>query len=400
MFGSSALSTLALFGAGKIGRSFIAQIFVRNGYKVVFIDVDKELVECINAEGRYRVVTLGNDGSQQEYWVEGVSAVDGRDKEACIELLSRVPLVATSVGAAVIPVVCQTIITAAQHRQSRGGAPFDLILAENMRNAAVVVQQCFDDAALPNGARPGIIEASIGKTAPTVPDAERCTEPLLTYADSYNTLTVSRKNWKGVPPEFPELHLTDAIAAYVDRKLFIHNLAHCSLAYFGYQHLPDAVYIHEVVANTEVKERVWALVNTVAKALIKEYPDEFSDADMEQYLLDVLERIANPALKDSIWRVGQDISRKLRRSERVVGSMLLVMRHGLPIEEHARLYAAALSFRARNENGEYSTTDAQLYKELCWHGLSYAIQEVSQFDTTVADEAHIVKKLLGAICSK
>ena len=47
---------LVLFGAGKIGRSFIGQLFSRGGYEVVFIDSYKPIIDEINRRGHYRVV--------------------------------------------------------------------------------------------------------------------------------------------------------------------------------------------------------------------------------------------------------------------------------------------------------------------------------------------------------
>jgi mannitol-1-phosphate 5-dehydrogenase len=39
---------LVLFGAGKIGRSFIGQLFSRSGYEVVFVDISKTLIDELN----------------------------------------------------------------------------------------------------------------------------------------------------------------------------------------------------------------------------------------------------------------------------------------------------------------------------------------------------------------
>jgi sugar/nucleoside kinase (ribokinase family) len=36
---------LVLFGAGKIGRSFIGQLFSRGGYEVVFVDVNEKIID-------------------------------------------------------------------------------------------------------------------------------------------------------------------------------------------------------------------------------------------------------------------------------------------------------------------------------------------------------------------
>lgn len=392
------MNTLALFGAGKIGRSFIAQVFARNGYKVVFIDIDTNLINAINQHGRYKVVILNNDGSRHEHWVEGVRAIDGRDSEACTELLSQVSLMATSVGAGAIPAVCKTIAAAMPRRRANGSPPFDLILAENMRAAAAVARKHLIDCGVPTDEHPGLVEASIGKTAPDVPAAEQAEDPLRVYADSYNTLVVSATGWKGEAPQFPELYLAKSITAYVDRKLFIHNTAHCALAYFGHRALPSAQYIHQIIEHAETRAKVQSLIDITAQAVAREHPDEFTAADMRTYTEEVFERIANPGLRDSVWRVGRDIPRKLGRTERIVGSLLLAVRHGLPTERHISLYAATLSFHARDEHGQYAAMDRQFHRDICWNGVSHAVHTISQLDDTEPKEHEIIKDIKNKIC--
>ncbi|MGI9256166.1 MAG: hypothetical protein ACR2PY_04460 [Salinispira sp.] len=389
---------LIVFGAGKIGRSFIAQIFARNGYESIFIDLDLHIIQALNEHRQYKVITLKSDGSRHEHWVENVRGIDGRDAQACLNVLLDVQLVVTSVGSSAIPAVCRTIAAAARARHEKGLPPFDLILAENMRNAASVAQQQLREHDLPAEAMPGLIEASIGKTSPNVPADEQAADPLMVYADSYNTLIVSADGWRSEPPRFPELYLASSITAYIDRKLFIHNLAHCGFAYFGYQEFPEKTYVHEVAEIPSVRSRVQELIDAPAAALVKEYPHEFSAENMRQYQNDVLGRISNPALRDTLWRVGQDLRRKLGRTERVVASLLLALRHGLMSEIYVQLYRAALSFHARNEQGEFSPSDRQFHIDLCMKGLHYALYEVSEFNNRVELEKNFTEKIKQAIC--
>ena len=44
------------FGAGNIGRGFVAPILQANDYRVVFVDVNTDLVKQINEERRYTVI--------------------------------------------------------------------------------------------------------------------------------------------------------------------------------------------------------------------------------------------------------------------------------------------------------------------------------------------------------
>ena len=48
------------FGAGNIGRGFVAPILQANDYKVIFVDVNTDLVKQINEEKRYTVTSLSS----------------------------------------------------------------------------------------------------------------------------------------------------------------------------------------------------------------------------------------------------------------------------------------------------------------------------------------------------
>ena len=55
---------IVVFGAGKIGRSFIGQIFNRIGYEVVFVDINEDLIDLINQKREYRVIIKDGDKSE------------------------------------------------------------------------------------------------------------------------------------------------------------------------------------------------------------------------------------------------------------------------------------------------------------------------------------------------
>ena len=68
------------FGAGNIGRGFIAPTLQANNYKVIFIDVNKNLIKQINDKGSYTVKSLDIYGSSEEK-IENVEAIDLTDQE-------------------------------------------------------------------------------------------------------------------------------------------------------------------------------------------------------------------------------------------------------------------------------------------------------------------------------
>ena len=51
------------FGAGNIGRGFIAPVLQDNNYEVIFVDVNKQLIEQINLLKEYKVSSISLNSS-------------------------------------------------------------------------------------------------------------------------------------------------------------------------------------------------------------------------------------------------------------------------------------------------------------------------------------------------
>ena len=66
------------------------------------------------------------------------------------------------------------------------------------------------------------------------------------------------------------------IKAWVDRKLFIHNLGHATAAYLGFRKYPQAVYIYEVLDDPEIYENTRKTMLQSADILMALYPGEFT----------------------------------------------------------------------------------------------------------------------------
>ncbi|MFW5812612.1 MAG: mannitol-1-phosphate 5-dehydrogenase, partial [Alkalispirochaetaceae bacterium] len=153
---------LVQFGAGNIGRSFVGQIFGRNGWEVVFVDVDRPLIEALNRDNAYQVVVRHPDGREERITVPGVRGVDARDDRAVAAELEATDYVATSVGAGSISHVAAPLARESLRRwqQEPGRMPFDLILAENIHDGAALLRKLLF-AELPAGADPSMLPAIV-----------------------------------------------------------------------------------------------------------------------------------------------------------------------------------------------------------------------------------------------
>ena len=364
-------------GAGNIGRSFVGQLFSRAGYEVVFIDVDEAVVNALNARREYSVEI--RDREPQTLVIRNVRGVNGRAVAACAEELATADIAATAVGPGALPHIYPTLARGLERRAELGRGPLDVIIAENLRDAADHFRQGLR-AHLPPGfpleEHVGLVETSIGKMVPIMPDEVRRQDPLLVYAEAYNTLILDARAFKNPIPTVTGLDPRQNMKAYVDRKLFVHNCGHALAAYLAHLEAPEAIYTYEAVEHHTVGPAVRAGMWESGRALIAEYPDEFSEANIGAHIDDLLRRFANRALGDTIYRVGRDVRRKLSRDDRLVGALRLDARRGVPAPMTTLTTAAAMFFRATDEHGQPYGPDRELADAVAARGPEFVLHEV------------------------
>jgi mannitol-1-phosphate 5-dehydrogenase len=350
------MSTFLQFGAGKIGRSLCGALFARAGYDVVFVDVDAVLVDALNRQGRYRVVV--KDETPEEFWVEGVRAIRGKDTDAVISEVARADMASTAVGAGALEALIGPL---SQGLIARGGRPIDILLCENLRNASDFVRERLAEK-LPGGAAAdfpvGLIETSIGKMVPIMPDEIVMKDPTLVWAEAYNRIVADRQGFILPPPEVEGLVTKDNFKAYVDRKLFVHNLGHAACAYTGF--LEGHELIWQAMESEAPRETALGAMRESGRALLSTYEGEWTGNEMEEHILDLARRFRNRALGDSIYRVGRDLPRKLAPDDRLVGALRFQIAAGIEPIHTVKAIAAALRFRGVDEAGEMFPADAEV----------------------------------------
>ena len=380
---ANATKTFVQFGAGNIGRSFIGRLFAEAGYRVVFIDVDSRLVSLLNERRSYPVVVKQNDRPDQVRLIGGVSAIDGRDREAVIDVLTQADGMATSVGQRGLQAVLPLLAAALELRAANNAPPLDLIIAENLRSGAAWFRQNLGPL-LPEGfdldSRLGLVETSIGKMVPIMPQDALNEDPLQLFAEPYDTLIVDRLGFRREVPALAGLKPVNNIAAWVDRKLFLHNMSHAALAYLGYQANPALIYCWQAMELPAVVDAVRAALLQSAAALNRAYPDDLSQEELAAHADDLLNRYRNRALGDTLHRVGRDLGRKLAREDRLIGACLLAAKHGLPFDSLVPPIRAALKFAAPDEQGRVGEADQRILQAVAERGPRAVLGEIAGLD--------------------
>ena len=86
------MEKLALhFGAGNIGRGFIAPVLQENNFRVIFVDIDEKLINKINKEQKYDIRYINSEKDTKTIKnIEGISLSDTRNLSTLIEELSLI----------------------------------------------------------------------------------------------------------------------------------------------------------------------------------------------------------------------------------------------------------------------------------------------------------------------
>lgn len=393
--------TMIQFGAGNIGRSFIGQLFSRSGYEVVFVDINKELVKELNKKRLYRLVIKRNEFPDEIISIENIRAIDSFDKEAVIREIVDADIIATAVGKHALPQIVPVIAQGLQLRyKKRGKNPLDIIIAENLRNAADYLRKelkIYLPQEYPFDELVGLIESSIGKMVPLMKEEDKKRDLVGIYAEPYNTLIVDKKGFKNSLPQVRDLWAVENIKAYVDRKLFIHNLGHSASAYFGYQYDSEMTFIYEALEVPGIYKTVRECMKQSAVALNRAYPKDLTLQDLQNHIDDLLFRFQNKSLGDTIFRVGRDLYRKLDKNERLVGPMLLAQRQGTPYNKIKRAFYAALDFKAKDEKGETYPPDKVFFKREYPRGLGNILKSVCHLSSHQGEEEKVMKEIAKGI---
>lgn len=306
--------TVVQFGAGNIGRGFMGDIYTSAGYEVVFVDVADALVSALNQRHSYPLRLAGPDRFETLN-ITPARAVSAKDTAGVAAELARCAFACTAVGVPVLPRLAPALAAGVKARTE----PLNVVLCENQLNCSGLLRGYLARELRPDElARVGLVESVVSRMAPVVPAEERAADPLLAIAEDYAVLPVEAKSFIGPIPPVPAFRPATDFGAYVERKLFVHNMGHAVSAYLGFQaHLG---YVHEAMARPELAETVSEAMRESGEALCRKH--DLDRAEMQEHRENLLRRFANAALGDTVRRVGKDPVRKLRPDDRLIGAAL------------------------------------------------------------------------------
>ncbi|KAI0309242.1 mannitol-1-phosphate 5-dehydrogenase [Amylostereum chailletii] len=369
------------FGAGNIGRGFIGALLFESGYHVVFSDVDKHVVDELNALQTYKVHIL--DEREHTEVIGHFNGVVSHDDEVIAELAHpHTHIITTAVGVAILSKIAPTIAKGLKERRAQNGGPINIVGCENMVRqtdalAEHVRSHLSDDERAWVDAHVGFANCSVDRIVPgaATPDADH---PLDVGVEDFSEWVVDKTQLRApVEPPIARMVLTDNLDAYIERKLFTLNCGHAIAAYLGFLRGKDT--IDAAVADPEIAKAVRGALEEGGAALVKRHGFE-KDAHA-RYIDKIMARFANPKLSDAVERVGKQPLRKLGRKDRLLGPAYMAREYGLPIDHLARGIAAVFLFDV-----DADEQSRELMGMVKAKGVEKAVEDVTGFKE--GDEAH------------
>lgn len=332
------MSVAVHFGAGNIGRGFVGLLLHQGGYELVFSDVAAPLVDAINAASEYTVHEVGEGGVDTV--VTGFRAINSAtDAAALVDAIATADVVTTAVGPTVLKFVAPHIVAGLGLRDP-GLPPLQVMACENAIGATDLLR---DEMAASAGdgweavsGRAVFANTAVDRIVPAQAPGggiDVTVEPFFEWA-------IERGPFGDTPPHIPGAHFVDDLAPYIERKLFTVNTGHATTAYFGAA--AGIERISDALADPAIAERVEAALRETSELLIVKH--ELDPATQHEYRATILRRFRNPALPDTVWRVGRQPLRKLSRHERFVGPAAEAVERGLPVDALVAAMGAALAF--------------------------------------------------------
>lgn len=328
-----------MIGAGATGRGHIGLMLYEHGRQVTFVDKRADLIATLRAGGGYAVRLVGP--RPQTVRVEGCAYLHTSETAAVAEAVAGAELVCTSVFDGNLGDVAALLVPGLELRRVAGGrAALHVIGCENMMDSSTTLKGHV--YALAGDEMRSWLEAHVAfpnsMISRIVPQPEAGTVDLV--AEDYNEWTVDAGAMRA-DLGLPVLEPVRDQAAYLERKLFIHNGGHAVCGYLGF-HLGHR-YIHEAVGDARVARVVGHVLDELGAVVLDKHPF-FGAKVIERYKADLAVRGAVAELRDEVLRVVRDPVRKLSARERLAAPALYAAGHGLSFGWLAVGLAAALRY--------------------------------------------------------
>jgi mannitol-1-phosphate 5-dehydrogenase len=349
--------TFAGFGFGAIQAGlFLYEAYASGAFgQLVVAEVLPDVVTALRAAGGYYTLNVAHADRVEAVTVGPITIenpTQPADCERLIQAVAEADEIATAVPsvnfyASKDPGSLHRILAEGLRRKAALGARRAVVYAAENHNRAAEILHSHVFAEIPDPEREAVssrvrfLNTVIGKMSgvmvdpreirsqkliPVTPESSRAF-----VVEAFNRILISQIQFDELAEE---AHFQRGIAVFEEKsdllpfeeaKLYGHNAVHALAAYLGairgIQRIAEIRNIPDIMAYLRA-----AFIEESGAALIRKYAGVdplFTQEGWTRYADDLLDRMTNPFLGDTVERVGRDPARKLGWNDRLIGTMRL-----------------------------------------------------------------------------
>ena len=323
-----------IFGAGKVGRGFLAQLLHRSNWDFSLIDSHLETVDALRQHEGWNIFNLSSQKNER-LQAKNVAHID----EDIGDIIGNADLLLTSMGANHLNQWAQSVRTELCNRLRIG--KIDLVLAENHPRPALAVRDALLDGATDE--EKGLIEGNLGIAQAQV--LRSCIEP----NENQHPLTIQIQDHWVLPLDGDALKTDILIEGFekkphfereLTRKLFTYNCVNAMVSYIG--HLAGYEWLADAANDSHISDLALKAGRESSAALVAAYG--FDAQEQHNWCEKALSKYQDETIRDPIERNARDPIRKLGRYERLLGPIYLCIEQELPYQYLLIGVAAALRY--------------------------------------------------------
>jgi mannitol-1-phosphate 5-dehydrogenase len=374
------------FGAGNIGRGFVAEFLHKSGYEVVFCDVMDSIIDQLQQSKSYKVIQVGSEGTSESI-ITNYRAINSKTHEAdVIAEITTADIVTCSVGPNILRFIAPVIAKGVDARDN-DATPIAVIACENaigatdtladyIKHPKNTAEHRLDD----HHERARYANSAIDRIVP----AQDPNAGLDVKLEKFYEWVVDRSPFHDhEPPAIEGIKWVDDLIPYIERKLFTVNTGHAAAAYHGYNQNKTTVY--DALQDPNILDEVHRALDETSELIVGKHG---IDADEQKaYVEKIISRIGNPHLEDAVERVGRAPLRKLSRNERFIGPAAELAEEGKGFA--ALLDAAEMAFRFQNVKDDEESVE--LAKIMETKTPEEVVEQVCGLKTSDALFKHVVE---------
>jgi mannitol-1-phosphate 5-dehydrogenase len=365
------------FGFGAIQAGLFLYEAYRSGNfgRLVVAEILPDLVLGLRRAGGYYSLNIAHPERVESIPIGPIEIYDpasAPDWKSLVGALSEAQEIGTAIPSVTFyrsegPSSLHRLLAEGLRLKAKGHGPAAVVYtAENHNHAAEILETAVLDE-VPQSeqstacARVQFLNTVIGKMSGIISDPETIRKNGLAtitakdhrafLVEAFNRILISRieaRAAEGVPPFQRGIEVFEEkkdLLPFEEAKMYGHNATHALAAYMGAlagaQRIADLYAIPGALAFLRL-----AFLEESGEALVRKHAGVdplFTREGYAHYADDLLARMINPYLLDTVERVGRDPARKLGWNDRLVGTMRLALEWGVEPRRYACGAAAALA---------------------------------------------------------